>query len=159
FLCCRAFRQTLLCHASATINRNLDPARLEGLYLTSIAKPVEADASPSNRAPMVFRAPGVGELKTQRPLIKATMLHLDESWPRAIPFADLEVAARARIAVSPVVVHDPVVYERERREWLGDLLQLVATGLVQPHSFAPDVTTEVSAYPTASRWARWTAAA
>jgi len=158
FIRCRPFRQTLLCHAGVEIDRALRRERLESLYFASGAKPNEPDDNPSTRDFMTFHSENGGELRSNHPLTKASMMHLREAWPQAVRCDALEVVARARSSSTPIMVHHPADFERERGEWLDNLLQLVVTGLIEAHVAPPRLTTEVSPRPTASRWARRQAA-
>lgn len=158
FLRSRSFRQTLLCHAEATVDRVLRPERLEELHFASGTRPLDSVTSPATPDLMTFRGEHGGELRTNHPLTKASMLHLREAWPRAVPFVDLEVAARHRTSSTPIVIHTADEFERERATLLQNLLGLVQAGLVEAHLAPPELTTEVGDRPTASPWARWQAA-
>jgi methyltransferase-like protein len=158
FIRCRPFRQTLLCHADVEIDRVLRPARLESLHLASNAKASAPVTDLSTRDFMTFEAENGAELRTNAPLTKAAMVVLRESWPRTIPCAALETAARARAVPTPVTMHDAADFQRDRDEWLESFLQLVLTGVIETHTVPASVTTEVSERPVASPWARRQAA-
>src|SRR5262249_484797 len=76
FLKCRVFRQTLLCHAEAPIERSVDPAVIERFYLSSSARMTSPE--PDLKAGVVaeFYGPRGARLKTDHPLAKAALLHL-----------------------------------------------------------------------------------
>jgi methyltransferase-like protein len=96
FLRNRRFRQTLLCHDHRTINRKLSPDRIMTLRLAAPLRPAAAKPTLASNAVEEFIGPKDRKVTTGDPLYKAALLCLAESWPRAVPFADLVAAARAR---------------------------------------------------------------
>ncbi len=158
FIRCRPFRQTLLCHADVEVDRVLRPARLDSLHLASNTKPTGEATDVTTRDFMTFEAENGGELRTNAPLTKAAMVLLREAWPRTISFAALETAARARTLPTPVTMHDPADFARDRDEWLQSMLELVAAGVVEAHAVPGSMAIEAGERPLASAWARRQAA-
>ena len=90
----RMFRQTLLCHAEASVRRAIDDDVLEPLALHSPARPGETGDDGEQ-----FVTPNGDTMTTSEPLIRAAMHALADAWPAALPFPEL--LARARDAVDP----------------------------------------------------------
>jgi methyltransferase-like protein len=99
----RAFRQTLLCHATA--NRSVAPAadRLRTLYLSARAAPIAPAADPSADVTEEFRSPNGKVVNTNHPLLRAALHALFESLPKALPFGLLWGRVRER---APAAVRD-----------------------------------------------------
>src|SRR5205823_754429 len=97
FLRNRMFRQTLLCHAHLAPRYDLHAGQLAAFHVASPARPVSEKPDVRSDAVEQFRGPDGITLHAREPLVKAAMLHLAEAWPRAVPFAELRDAARARL--------------------------------------------------------------
>jgi SAM-dependent methyltransferase len=95
FLRGRMFRRTLLCRAERRLKRTLTPARLDGMFLSSRARPLAPTTAPG--AAMQFEADDGARLTLDQPMAQAALLTLIEHWPRALGLADLLAQARARI--------------------------------------------------------------
>jgi methyltransferase-like protein len=151
FLRNRMFRRSLMCHADVQLDRNLDPKRLEGMYVASSAIP-EGSVDPTTTDEVRFRIEG-GALSTGAPLVKAAMSILGALWPKAIPFEELLSETEAKVAN---VVNVP----------RAELATALATNLA--HSFIrqvvdlyvspPKVLTAAGDHPRAAALARLQAA-
>src|SRR6185312_8034009 len=125
----RMFRQTLICHEAAPVNRTLDETSIEGLWISSRARPgqgadgkgEEEHAAGETRAmvhatmpgespgartfldpeALTFLTPEGFSMTTSEPLVQATMMALGDAWPRSLEFPAL--LARAREAAGPEV--------------------------------------------------------
>ena len=93
----RMFRQTLLCHGEAPIQRALDDRALERLAISSSARAEERTLEGDE----TFATPEGFSVTTSEPLVCEAMHALAEAWPGALPFADL--LARAADAAGPEV--------------------------------------------------------
>jgi len=131
FLRNRMFRQTLLCHAGATLKRNIGPGDLEGLFFASAAAPVVASSDPISTGNEVFKTPQGATMETSSPLTKAAFLELRESWPRALDMTALLSRSLKRLkaqAISPA----------ERQAFQNVLLQCYWANIVEFHVWQRD---------------------
>ena len=156
----RTFRQTLLCHEDIAPSRTLKPERAAALYAASRAQPVapaaDGPASDSNvgsTSVVQFRGSDGATLSIDHPVSKAALLYLAEVWPRALSFEALLSAARDRLAAAP----DTAALDAQV---LGANLLMAysySDKLVELHTYAPPVASEVDDCPVASRLARFQA--
>lgn len=135
FLRNRTFRQTLLCHGDVRLDRQVDPARLEGMHVAAAVRPAAA----RDDGAAVFLGRGKQELSTRDPLLRAALDRLAELWPGSAPFLELvsqgDAAALAR-----------------------QLIRLyVSGGPIELHTMAPAFVRDVSSRPEASALARYQA--
>ena len=151
----RSFRQTLLCHRDVTLQRQLRPERIKGLLLAAdIQCDNPAGDLQSNEAFRFRDARGSAEASVDHPLAKAALLELREAYPQAMPFEELENAARRRLRPQSNVVQRSTEFAQESRELTEHLLQMYAAGLIEAHVYQPKLTVQVSERPVASSWAR-----
>src|SRR6185295_5341557 len=150
FVRCTPFRHSILCHKAIQLKRQPAPAVLEHLHISAQAKvdpaPIGA-VDPRNTNPLTFTGPG-GKLTSNRPLMKAAMLHLMSRWPGTVPFPELAQVAGMRIDSSPVRTAQQVQAEKEL---LGSILLkgYMASDLLEFHA-APLTFLKLSDRPTAS---------
>ena len=95
---CRFFRQTLLCHADLTLDRSFSPRRVETLHASSTAEPASSQPDLAPGVPEEFRITNGAEVTTTSASAKAALLHLSNIWPRMAGLAEIDAAARARLA-------------------------------------------------------------
>jgi len=153
FLKCRMFRQTLLCHKDALVQRRVDLALMTRFYFESQAQPVSAQ--PDLRAELVeeFRGQRGAKLQTDFPLAKAAFLALGDEWPRYLSWDELrqEASARLGIAGAPEVESE---LDDDARTLAEILLAACGSDLVRLHTQPPRFVTKVSERPVASPLAR-----
>ncbi len=163
----RMFRQTLICHDTAPLDRTLDETAIEGLWISSRARHQE-DAGrdgEEGRAPdktrPIAHIPAPGEdpevrtlltpegfsMTTSEPLVQAAMAALAEAWPQSLAFPAL--LGRAREAAGPEASSE-LVAARLR----AVLLQAYLARIVMLAGYPPPVSGEVGERPTASPLAR-----
>lgn len=161
FLHHRSFRQTLLVHQGAAVNRNLDAQSVQEFQ---IASPVEA----VSRAPVLaqgasesFRTTNGATISTVSAISKAALLLLGGQWPLAPTFGQLLAAARARlqaVADDGGNEADAATLERDAR-FLGiEMLQCYAAGIVELRVWSPRLGLATAERPVASPLARMQAA-
>ena len=152
FLKCRAFRQTLLCRSSVSIDRSFDPRRVRTLYVAAEVRPASIQPDTASDSPELFLGPKGAEIETARPLLKTAFFTLGTLWPKCFSFAELLTQTRARLG------HDTgaaqTSEEADAQELSQALLQAHSAGFIELHAHAPRFTTEVSERPTASLLAR-----
>jgi len=91
FARCRAFRQTLLCHAEKEVDFPPKPERLADLYVSTAATAVSPDE---------FRGPLNAGLKTEHPQTQAMLHALIEAAPQALSVAELKPDLRILLATA-----------------------------------------------------------
>jgi hypothetical protein len=155
FLRNRTFRQTLLVHGDAAIQRNVAPERVTALWAASALQPA-APPDLAEGVEAIFRGPA-GALRTPHSVTKAAMLVLTAEWPRALSFAELLGATMKQLADSGIAPPAPPA-PAPRETLASDLLQCYACGLIEFHATPPPFTAEVSERPVANPLARWQAA-
>jgi methyltransferase-like protein/2-polyprenyl-3-methyl-5-hydroxy-6-metoxy-1,4-benzoquinol methylase len=154
FLRNRKFRQTLVCHGDAALERQVSAAVLSNLHVASSLKAVSENPDLASSVEEQFRNPRGRTPSTTEPILKAALVHLAEHWPEAVPFAALAAAARARFG------GNPAAGQAGDRDLLGkSLLQLYSANLIELHSFLPPLARQVPEHPRATPLARLQAAA
>lgn len=101
FLSNRGFRESLVCHADAPVSRQLRPERLQHVWVSTSARPAEAEFDVAAPGLARFEAIEGAAFSSDHPLTKAAMLHLSRIAPRPCQMADLPAAARALLGVEP----------------------------------------------------------
>jgi SAM-dependent methyltransferase len=137
----RTFRRTLLCHAGVPLRRPPAPQALEGLYLSSLLRPVSDQLDVTGETREEFRTPEGSKLATNHPLLKAALVRLAEAGERRLAFADLWAAVGAPAGV-------------DRSALAELLLQCYLAGLVNVHAFPPHFAREPAERPVGSPLAR-----
>ena len=166
FLTNRRFRRTLLCRRGSPLTRTIDPRLIDDMFVSSRGQPVPAGAAsapagaPAPFDESAFDVRGTSsitfrtaetDLATDHPPMKAALLHLASVAPRAIPFAELLEAVRARLGPSPASD-----CEREADELRSQLVRafLSSIGVVRLRTHATRCVSEPGELPVASAWAR-----
>ena len=150
----RAFRQTLLVHESAKVDRRIGPHSIAPFAIaSSVTVATPHSATPPN-APMVFVARNGNRFGISNALTRAALLHLIERWPESVPFAELsEVARRSLTPASSIGVAGG--HEHGGPETLAtELLQLCASGIAELRLWNPNLSATVSDRPMVSPLAR-----
>ncbi len=146
------FRHSLLCRKDVSLDRQPNSNRLEGLHVAAQAKAQPAAIDLRSTDPVTFIGPG-GKLTTNRPLMKAAMLHLMEQWPRTIAFPALCSAAGSRLDPSPMRSAEQL---RADRALLGGILLkgYYASNLLEFHAGPLECCVAPGERPVASPLAR-----
>jgi len=146
FIKCRRFRQSLLCRVEAPVRSDADPDRLTTMAVACAAKPEGApDLAPGTA--LAFRAPkGSWTMSIDLAVGKAALLHLSESYPESLPFAELLAATADRLRRQ---------MSASDREALAEVLVAAfGVGLVELTAEAPRFAREAGPRPRASAVAR-----
>ena len=154
FIKCRSFRQTLLCHAEVGLERAPRPERLKGFYVASAARPVSAEPDVRSAAVESFEGAHGATVQTDHPLSKAAILHLGESWPRALGFDELLAGALSRLGRGA----DDGPPGEDSDALCEVLLRLYGANLVELHTSAARFARRAGERPVASPLARLQAA-
>jgi methyltransferase-like protein len=152
FLKGRRFRQTLLCHDSAPIDRTIPPERIMTLLAASSAEPSAPLPPESVNSPIQFCGPGRSSITTAHPLIKAALFCLGETWPLPISFEALWERAQARLMAQASSLHFDT--PADRISLANTLFTCYQGGLVELHCWAPFLTLKPGDRPLVSPLAR-----
>lgn len=87
YLRVRRFRQTLLCHATAQIERTPRAEAIAGFAVSSPARWTVEDAAPPGR--VTFWAPGGSRMTTEHEVVVGVLKRAAERWPAAVAAGDL----------------------------------------------------------------------
>lgn len=139
FIQLRRFRQTLLCRRE----QRLAPAALDGLWLSSRARPRPGDAGG-------FEHPAMGRLDTDTRWSGALMQQLAQAWPRPLRYEELMAACSEALGGPP---------DEAERDALRDfLLDAFARDQLQLNSLPLRFSAEPPPKPRCTPLARWQAA-
>jgi methyltransferase-like protein/trans-aconitate methyltransferase len=141
FVRCRYFRQTLICHSAARLNRQLSPALVKNLLLASQAVSEAPAAAVEPPGLETFRTPGGRGINCRSPITKHALRTLREKWPASIPFPELFALCKTAGATDD---------EFLANEMLACMAAGVAEWRLTPDAF----TTEVNAMPATTPSAR-----
>lgn len=143
FLRNRAMRHTLLCHAGiATLNRTPSVEWVGQFHYTSALKFTGVEGKnhtfESRKAKLV----------SENPIIQATFHALNEAYPQAMSFENLVTRAAQ-------LLEQPQLDVEERHTISTALLRCYSQGIIEWNIAPPQLTSQISERPTASRLARW----
>lgn len=153
----RNFRQTLLCHQSARLGRNLTPDSIKSFYYTSVlAKPEPGtlDLRPGVAHAFKMRTGGGAVLNADHAFLKAVFDTLAECGLRRISFTELLDEARVKAAA----FSDPNAAAGAEESVLSqNLLQSYARGVIDIYADRPVFLTNMPEKPVATQLARYQA--
>ncbi|MEE4378942.1 MAG: class I SAM-dependent methyltransferase [Candidatus Competibacteraceae bacterium] len=145
----RMFRQSLLCHADALLDRTVDSQRIHSLY---VAAPLSATSNPvncSDYSPVTFHHPNGTQLDITVPFIGIALHHLQRCWPQAIAFRSLVNATQQRIAAGGAISPN------DAGSLLAEFLLLAyRQNLIELHSLPSPFVRTPNQYPIANPLAR-----
>jgi methyltransferase-like protein/SAM-dependent methyltransferase len=153
FLKCRRFRQTLLCHESVSLNRELNPEMIRELYLASPAQPVSGEPDLKSRTVEEFRGKKAAKVATDFLLAKAALWHLGQIYPQTIRFDELLAISRSTSETENC--ESDAEREDEAQTLAQILFQVYTIGLLELEPRPSSFVLETSERPLASPLARW----
>jgi methyltransferase-like protein/protein-L-isoaspartate O-methyltransferase len=133
FLRNRMFRQTLLCHKTAKLNRSLGPWTITGFQIAASIRPANREADLNSDQAQTFRGPKEMTLSSNQPIVKAALVCLANLWPAALPFAELVSSARSILDGKTAVVQKPAEAASDSRILAEALLTCYSKGLCELH--------------------------
>ncbi|HTM53378.1 MAG TPA: class I SAM-dependent methyltransferase [Pirellulales bacterium] len=151
----RVFRNSLVCLEDLPLRRHLDFDSLAGLYLAGNVRPVNPAANFAAVGTESFQTASKGLISTPTPALKIALAELGRRWPASIGFEALQSEIDAKLAAAGATAPLGIA---ERRGLGDNLVQCLATGVIQAYSEADSFITAVSARPQASPLARIEAA-
>ena len=146
----RRFRQTLLCHAEASMREAPDSAMVRGLHAVGHLRIDAADGGTLDLAQGVaacFTSGDGAALTTDHPVIKAALASIGNAFPAAPGFDDALAAAREASQSRHAMETDA---DALARAWLSAF----ELGLLTLHCDPPGFANEAGAMPKASPLAR-----
>jgi SAM-dependent methyltransferase len=133
----RFYRETLLCRSGLQLLRDYAPAHFRRLMFASPAEVAPGEASGA----LAFSLPDGIRMETNHPAVCALLSHLQEAWPRALKWDEIEpVLAPAGFALNA--------------EGVALLMRLAVTTLLELQAWRAPVAAEVSVRPRASACSR-----
>jgi hypothetical protein len=120
-------------------------------FFSCSAAPVSEDVDPASSDTLEFKGEEGAVLASDRALVKAALLELQNAWPGSLGFDELLERAVKR---SGVPVDGASQLAGHRKDLSGILFQAVFTGHVGIHKEPPKLATRVSRKPEASVIAR-----
>ena len=95
----RNFRQTLLCHADRSLEREVALERFEHMaFYSDLASPKKIDIRRLKQS--TFTASSGRKFPVSHPLTKAALIYLREVFPDSVPFVTLQTEAERRLCVA-----------------------------------------------------------
>ena len=148
----RSFRQTLLVHDSAPIDRRLGAHSIAPLAIASQATVEPWNPATRSNAPVGFVARNGNRFNIGNALTHAALSHLIDRWPESLRFDELYEAARLARPLAPA---STAAQQGGARATLSaELLQLFAAGIVELRAWDPAPSAAISGRPMASELAR-----
>lgn len=154
FVRCRYFRQSLIVHDGAPVNRRIEANRVTDLRFTTRAMPT-GPVDYTKGVVATFKSPDGLEVTSDNPLVKAALVEIFECRPDAVHFEDL--LARALVRCGEVDV-TPDMQARARLTLSSNLLSCFATSVVVPHVWRAPTALAVAQKPVVFPYARYQAA-
>ena len=151
FLKNRTFRRTLLCHSAQVPDREIGPARLHEFRVASPLKRRGAGGTFTGSDEWEFAAEGGASVNVTSPVHKAALTVFEQTWPAALPCADV---ARAAEALLGGAVGDATCPRADQTAIAELVLPLYLRRLVEISTAPPRFETLVAERPRASSLAR-----
>jgi len=148
----RQFRQTLLVHRGAPIQRNIDGRLLPGMLVTSAARPDSERPVLAQGASETFVSPNGAKQMILDALSKAALVVMAEQWPRCFDFEELYRLSRARLREE---IGDAPVENDDLKSFGDRMLQGYAARVIELRVTAPRLAFSISERPVASPLARY----
>jgi methyltransferase-like protein/2-polyprenyl-3-methyl-5-hydroxy-6-metoxy-1,4-benzoquinol methylase len=151
----RTFRRTLLTHNGVALQRNITPAPVKDMFVSSSAEPLSPQ--PNIRAadfPEMFRSER-GSASLVTPICKAAMMVLREHYPQPLHFDKLRRLARRKL--SPAKADSAKLAGEDADALARDLLQAFGVNIIDLYVYAPPIQCAPSARPVVSPLVRWQA--
>jgi methyltransferase-like protein/2-polyprenyl-3-methyl-5-hydroxy-6-metoxy-1,4-benzoquinol methylase len=153
FVRCRYFRQSLIVHDGAPVNRRIESNRVLDLRFTTRAMPT-GPVDFTKGVVATFKSPDGLEVTSDNPLVKAALVEIYESRPDALHFDEL--LARARKRSGDTATTDEAL-AKARGTLSSNLLSCFATSVVVPHVWRAPTSTVVPQRPVVFPYARYQA--
>lgn len=147
FLKCRRFRQTLLVHAEAAIDRALLAERLSTMLISTEAWPDRSVIDLSEGVPVRFRVRSGASMTLDQPWQKAAFSVLQAQGRRPVPFDEIISQANQLLNRTP--------RSEDAVTLTALLLQGFGAGLIELHRVRPRWSNDPGEKPRLNALARW----
>jgi SAM-dependent methyltransferase len=149
------FHKTLFCHGDVALRRTIEPQCVKDYHVAAgLNAPAEID--PAATGVVEFKTERGDTLSTDHKLSKAALLHLGQSWPRAVAFADLVDHALRRLGPEAEPIRANLDEEVDGLATL--LFRAFSVGEIELNLHPPKLVTTISERPQASLLSRKQAA-
>lgn len=149
----RIFRQTLFCHKSVKLDRNVEPTAIDQFLLSSSLCPARPKPDLVSNKVEKFTGFNNASIEIDQPLAKAALAYLGSIWGRAIAFPDLIENTKRLLFENGYAGDD---WERQTEIVRAIVLQIaLASNMIELHVYQPAGLTELSETPELNRLARW----
>lgn len=152
FLRNRKFRQTLVCRREVELNRVIEPARLEKLYVNSPLVVQDVDQESESAPGRVFEHASGQTLTVANEIQKHAFKHLTTTWP-----CDVSIEELANISRESIASEWRPGLEECRQELCETLLELYSSSLVTLTAAPSGCVPQVSEKPQSSIMIRYQA--
>jgi SAM-dependent methyltransferase len=146
FVSNRSFRQSVLCHRNLDVAPVPQPGALKELYLSSWLTHDNDEDEPGGTG---YASPDGGKLTVKAGILTEILDMLIEAWPRAIAYADLSDALRARLDAKFTARDD--FDDRLCEDLL--MIHMRPHRLIDLRAHPADIPLRISERPVANRWA------
>jgi SAM-dependent methyltransferase len=145
------FHKTLFCHRDIALRRTFEPQCVKDYHVAAGLTPA-AEIDPAASGVVEFRTERGDTISTDHKLSKAALLHLGQSWPRAVAFPDLVESALVRLG--PEAERIRTNFDEEVDGLATLLFRAFSVGEVELHLYPPKLVTTISERPQASLLSR-----
>ena len=154
FLRNRVFRQTLLVHSGARIERRVSGQMVKGMLVSSAVKPESAVPVLTEGVKEAFRGPGGSTYTIADALTKAALVTLSQCWPLCMPFEELAAICHANVGTVAGNRKDVPMSDDDLRTFGERLLSGYSVRAIELRVAQPRLAGAPSARPLASPLAR-----
>jgi methyltransferase-like protein/trans-aconitate methyltransferase len=151
----RRFRQTLLCHASVSVQRNISVGQISELLMGTRFRMQPPDPEWISGVPVRFEGPKEIVYSSTNPLITAALMCLIESWPVPLHFSSLWERSLEKLAAAGC--KHSLDSPDQRIALAGGVLRFFGSSIVQFWASPPRIANRPGNRPAASPLARWQA--
>ena len=148
----RMFRQTLLVHQGAPIQRNIDGRVLAGLRVNSATQPDSEQPVLAQGVSETFTAPNGAKQMIYDALTKGALVVLGEQWPRCFLFEELYELTLQRVRRE---IGDAPIPDDDLKSFGDRILQAYAARILELRVAPLRIVLEASERPVASPVARY----
>jgi SAM-dependent methyltransferase len=146
------FRRTLLCHGDIPLDHAAGATRIKDFYFAAALDFDTGEINVVDDSVAKFKTSEEGILRIRHPLSKAAFVHLGQTWPAVLSFA--EVLAGAERMIAAVNPAQPQAAQEDIASLAEILHRTACGGHMWIHCHPPRLMTTISERPQASLIAR-----
>jgi methyltransferase-like protein len=151
----RAFRSSLLCHKNQVINHEIRSFDFSEFLVSLTRNPGERPTDFSPYTEYMIAGDKGQEMRISNPLVKATIAVLCELWPRCIDERTLFTRTDKLLNESG----GNTISDQDFSSFMRELYLGLASGMLEFHTWQPEVVNRVSEHPKISELATYQARA